>query len=197
VSGRHDEVERLLHEMKNGSVAAFEQFYERFVSQVFQLALRMLGDRMEAEDICHDIFLEIYRKADQFDPQRGSIEAWLAVKTRTRCLDRLRRKKPELYNQLDETLLRQEGTAAPTEERVFAKLERDTVREAMNQLPDAQREAVFGMYFLSQSHRELSKRMERPLGTIKSLVRYGLINVRKQLCQLGWMEQPGGAKERE
>jgi RNA polymerase sigma factor (sigma-70 family) len=197
VSSRHDEAERLLHEMKNGSVAAFEQFYERFVSLVFQLALRMLGDRMEAEDICHDIFLEIYRKADQFDPKRGSIEAWLAVKTRTRCLDRLRRKKPELLNELDETLLRQDSAPAPTEEKVFAKLERDMLREAMNRLPDAQREAVYGMYFQSRTHQELSKLMERPLGTVKSLVRYGLINVRKQLSQLGWMEQSGGAEKRE
>lgn len=195
MTGEHDDAKRLLHDMRNGSAAAFEQFYERFVPLVFRIALRMLGDQMEAEDVCHDVFLEVYRKAGQYDEKRGSVEAWLMVKTRTRCLDRLRRKKHESSRELAESQLQQ---AAPgiTEEWVFAKLERETVREVMKKIPDAQREAVYGMYFQSFSHQELAKRMERPLGTVKSLIRYGLMNVKKHLSQMGWAEQSGGVKER-
>jgi RNA polymerase sigma factor (sigma-70 family) len=196
VTGRHDQAERLLREMGEGSAAAFEQFYERFSPLVFSIAVRMVGDRMEAEDLCHDIFLEVYRNAGQYDPQRGSVEAWLAVKTRSRCLDRLRRKKSERIQVWDELPERGE-TGVTTEETVLAKLERETVRSVMNNIPEAQRRAVYGMYVQSWSHRELSERMERPLGTVKSLIRYGLMNVRKQLIQLGWIGPSGGAKERE
>jgi RNA polymerase sigma factor (sigma-70 family) len=196
VTSRHDQAERLLRDMKQGSAAAFEQFYERFAPLVYSIALRMVGDQMEAEDLCHDIFLEVYRTADQYDPQRGSVEAWLAVKTRSRCLDRLRRKKSERIQTCGELPV-VGGGAVTTEETVLAKLERETIRHVMNKIPEAQRQAVYGMYFLSQSHRELSQRMERPLGTVKSLIRYGLMNVKKQLIQLGWIGPSGGAKEHE
>jgi RNA polymerase sigma-70 factor (ECF subfamily) len=194
--GEHDEGKRLLHQMGSGSAAAFEQFYERYIPLVLQIALRMLDDQMEAEDVCHDVFLEVYRKAEQYDGGRGSVEAWLAVKTRSRCLDRLRRKKHESGRELAESRL-QAAASVITEESVLAKLERETVREVMKKIPEAQREAVYGMYFQSFSHQELAKRMERPLGTVKSLIRYGLNNLKKQLTQMGWAERTGEVKERE
>ncbi len=191
-----DQAERLLHQIKQGEAAAFEQFYERYAKLVYSIAVKMVGDRMEAEDLCHDVFLEVYRTAGQYDPGRGSVEAWLAVKTRSRCLDRLRRKKGErLDTSVEEAAYCQ--TAAATEETVLTKWERETLRNVMQSIPEAQRQAMYGMYFQSLSHRELSEQMARPLGTVKSLIRYGLLNVKKQLIQLGWLEPSGGAKERD
>lgn len=194
MTGRDYQAERLLREMGEGSAAAFEQFYERFSPLVFSIAMRMVGERMEAEDLCHDIFLEVYRTAGKYDPQRGSVEAWLAVKTKSRCLDRLRRKQSERIEIRDEL---PEPAGAAAEETVLAKLERDTLRSAVERIPEAQQRAIYGTYFLSCTHRELSERMNRPLGTVKSLIRYGLMNLRKQLVQLGWIGPSGGAKERE
>ncbi|MCK9927652.1 sigma-70 family RNA polymerase sigma factor, partial [Frankia sp. Mgl5] len=108
VNNRFGDEEKLLAELGNRTPAAFERFYERYVPLVFQIALRMVGDRMEAEDLCQEIFLEAYRTVHQYDPERGSVEAWLAVKTRARCLDRLRRKKTELFGGFDQ-LERQPG----------------------------------------------------------------------------------------
>lgn len=194
----HEEVDekRLLQEIANQSVAAFEQFYERYASLVLHIATRTVGDRMEAEDICHDVFLEVWKKADQYDPERGSVEAWLAVKTRTRSLDRLRRKQrwiPSAEQPQPEPL----SAVKSTEESVFARLEREALRSALNNIPASQASALHGMYYEEQSQRELSERMNRPLGTVKSLIRYGLANIRKQLSQLGWLESSGGEKKHD
>ncbi|WP_346773937.1 sigma-70 family RNA polymerase sigma factor [Brevibacillus sp. SYP-B805] len=197
MTDHHEQSLRLLREIGQGSAAAFEQFYEQYAALVYQIAQRMMGDPMEAEDLCHDIFLEVYRTAGQYDPARGSIEAWLAVKTRSRCLDRLRRMKRDRLHDWDAAGLPWTASESSPEEQVLKKLERETVREVLDTIPQAQREAVYGMYFQAKSHRELAEKLERPLGTVKSLIRYGLINVRKQLNQLGWLAPSGGAKERE
>jgi RNA polymerase sigma factor (sigma-70 family) len=197
VTDRREQSARLLLELRQGSAAAFEQFYEQYASLVLQIAQRMMGDPMEAEDLCHDIFLEVYRTADQFDPRRGSIEAWLAVKTRSRCLDRLRRMKRERLQDWDASGVLMKAADSSIEEQVLNKLEREKVREAMETLPETQRRAVYGMYVQAKSHRELAEILEKPLGTVKSLIRYGLMNVRKQLGQLGWIVSSGGVKERE
>ena len=192
LDGKH-----LLSEIADGSVAAFERFYERYASLVLHIALRSVGDRMEAEDICHDIFLEVWKKAAQYDPQRGSVEAWLAVKARTRSLDRLRRKQRMQIAPVDDPRIERVSTEATIEEYVFRKLDREVLRNALGSIPASQARALHGMYVEAQSHREISEHMKRPLGTVKSLIRYGLANIRKQLCQLGWLEPSGGEKKHD
>ncbi|MCF6094633.1 sigma-70 family RNA polymerase sigma factor [Microaerobacter geothermalis] len=190
-----DEIRRILDDMKNGSIVAFDQFYDRFAPFVFRIALGIVKEQMEAEDICHDVFLEVFSKVEQFDPMRGSVESWLAVKTRSRCLDRLKRKKFVVTCQLEESKSLEGSSGNSAEAHVLSKLERETIYEAMKRIPVSQQQAVYGMYYESQSQRELSQKLGRPLGTIKSLVRYGLNNLRKQLSQLGWVEASGGGKK--
>ncbi len=191
MSQPNEDIVRLLVEMRNGSIDAFRCFYEQYAPLVYHIALQITKDRMEAEDACHDVFVEILKKAHQYDPSRGSIESWLAVKTRSRCLDRLKRKKPLLLERVEPIM----AAGSSAEERAISKLERETLHIAMERIPDAQREALYGIYFQSQTQRELSERMNRPLGTIKSFVRYGLQNMKKQLGLLGWMEPSGGGKK--
>ncbi|MBO8163356.1 MAG: sigma-70 family RNA polymerase sigma factor [Brevibacillus sp.] len=191
------DAERLLSETANGSVAAFEAFYEQYAPLVLHIAQRVIGDRMEAEDVCHDIFLEVWKKAGQFDPNRGSVEAWLAVKARSRSLDRLRRKRRVVVETVPDSRLEHQLETATPEEHVLCRLDREALRSALGKLPEPQRRAIHGMYYEAQTHRELSEKMNRPLGTIKSLVRYGIGNIRKQLSQLGWLEPSGGAKKHD
>lgn len=195
MSNVSDEIIRTLREMSEGSSAAFHRFYDQYAPLVLHIALRMLGDRMEAEDICHDVFLEVLNKADRYDPTRGSIEAWLAVTTRSRCLDWLRRSH-RVYTDPDpvpEAGLRT-ATERTIEERVVGKLQGEALREALRQLPLPQQQAVAGMYLQYRTQRELSDELKVPLGTIKSSVRYGLNNMRKHLIRLGWVESPEGRK---
>jgi len=195
VTDRNVAPERLLQAIQAGSTEAFAQFYERYAPLVYQIALRITGDQMEAEDLCHDIFVEVYRTAGQYQASRGSVEAWLAVKTRSRGLDRLRRRKRQVA--IDPVQLPSKAAVVTPEEAVLHKLTRESVRDALIRLPEAQRQAVCGLYLESQTQQQLADRMGRPLGTIKSLIRYGLNNVRKQLVQLGWLGASGGADDRE
>jgi RNA polymerase sigma factor (sigma-70 family) len=195
VSEQNLEGERLLREMGRGSRAAFEAFYERYAAFVYRVALRMLHDPMEAEDLCHDIFLEAYRTAAQYDRQRGSVEAWLAVKTKSRCMDRLRRTQAKQQREQAADSHPLQGDSV--EETVLAKLERETVRNVLNGIPEPQRQAVYGAYFQAKTHRELADIMARPIGTVKSLIRYGLHNLRKQLAETGWYGSGKGGDKRE
>jgi RNA polymerase sigma factor (sigma-70 family) len=189
-----DGMSEVLREMCGGSAEAFDRFYARFAPLVMQIALRTLGERMEAEDVCHDVFIEVLRRGDSYDPMRGSLEAWLAVMTRSRCLDRLRRSKRVQAGEVEEE--RAADVSDAPEEQVVSLLQREAVRDALQTLPVNQRQAVMHSYFGAQTHRELSAAWNVPLGTVKSWVRYGLNNLRKHLEKHGWArEVEGGAKE--
>jgi len=193
------EVEKILEGLKQGSASAFDQFYERYVPFIYHIALKMLGDPMEAEDISHDVVLEILKKIDQYDPGRGSLESWLAVRTKSRCLDRIRKHSRHAWDPIDVaqySLDRQQSTLS-TEEKVLANMESEVIRKAIRQIPKDQQSALIGAYYKAQTQKELSETMNRPLGTVKSLIRYGLNNLRKQLNHLGWIESSKGVLKHE
>lgn len=175
----------LLKLIEKGSEAAFNQFYETYVSFVLQIATQILSDRIEAEDITHEVFLEVYEKPRQYKPHRGSIKAWLAVKTRSRCIDRLRKKQPILVQKLEQL---DSAETIKTEQSVLKQIEKETILRALEKIPAKQREVIYLAYFENNTQVELSERLDRPLGTVKSLARYGLKNLRKQKSLLNWMK---------
>ncbi|MUK88767.1 sigma-70 family RNA polymerase sigma factor [Ornithinibacillus sp. L9] len=174
---------RLLKLIAKGSQSAFNQFYESHISFVLHVAIKVLQDRNEAEDVCHDIFLEVYQKPLQYQVQRGSIQAWLAVKTRNRCIDRLRKRKPVLLHKLEQLHTIE---AVKTEVDVLSKIENKILLDALKQLPQKQQEVIYGAYFEGKTQVELSQTLNKPLGSIKSSIRYGLQNLRKQKSLLQW-----------
>lgn len=173
-----------LAEIADGSAAAFGRFYDTYAQMVYRLALTMTKDPADAEDLCQDIFMEVLHKADQYDPARGSVEAWLAVRTRSRAMDRLRRKQRMAVcdwneEELPEPILFSERESV--EMAALRRVELDQVKEALRGIPPLQRMAVYGSYVEQLSHREMAEMMKRPVGTIKSLIRYGIHNVRRRL----------------
>jgi|SRR5690625_1908726 len=175
----------LLKEIAKGSESSFNEFYNRYVSFVLHIATKIIGNRAEAEDVTHDIFLEIFEKPTDYNPNKGSVKAWLAVITRNRCIDRLRKKKPILVNKLE--LLETKDTVK-TELSVLLRIEHELIMEAMKEIPPKQREVIYGAYFEGKTQMELSKTLNRPLGTVKSLVRYGLRNMQRNKRLLNWMK---------
>lgn len=180
---RQSEDEMLLQQISAGSEQAFNEFYQSHISFVFQIAMNILRDEAEAEDVCHDIFLDVYQNPHAYNHRKGSVKAWLAVKTRSRSIDRLRKKKPILIHKLESLETEQEIKA---EWHVFKRIETDILLEALKHIPKKQREVIYGIYFQSKTQQELANTLNRPLGTIKSLVRYGLNNLRKQKVLLDW-----------
>ncbi|WAA09920.1 RNA polymerase sigma factor [Fervidibacillus albus] len=180
---------QLIKNMTVGSKHSFDQFYETYIPFVFQIAYHMLGDYSEAEDVSQDVFLEVLQKIDQYDPKKGSVKAWLAVKTKSRCLDRLRKKRPVLVNRLEKMAREKEQGA---DMAFLEQIEKKIIFDALTHLPEAQREAIVRSYFNGETHREIAGAMEKPLGSIKSLIRYGLNNLRKQKNIVHWVESNGG-----
>jgi RNA polymerase sigma factor (sigma-70 family) len=175
--------EKLLKLISKGSQAAFNQFYENYISFVLQIAIKVLEDRVEAEDICHEVFIEVYQKPLQYKAHKGSVKAWLAVKTRSRCIDRLRKRQPVLVNKLEKLDNEQ---SIKLEIHVLMEIEREVLEQALNKLPKKQRDLIYGAYFEGMTQKELAEAYEKPLGTIKSTIRYGLQNLRKQKSILHW-----------
>lgn len=187
MDGTRDNMTAVLADMCSGSVEAFDRFYERFAPLVMHIALRLMEDRMEAEDLCHDVFLEVLRTGGRFDPSRGSIESWLAVLTRSRGLDRLRRAKRSVPRGAEELAVRlMPAEPAAPEEVVVGRLERAAVREAFTALPRKQRRALAAAYYVGKTQREMAEEWKVPLGTVKSWVRGGIANLRKQMEKQGW-----------
>src|SRR5699024_864222 len=179
---------KLLTQMAQGSKQAFNRFYETYITFVLNIAMQILGDLKEAEDLCHDIFLDIYQHPKRYDPQKGSVKAWLAVKTRSSSIDRLRKRKPVLIHKLE--LLETED-AVRTEWHVLNKIEKEILLEALRHIPEKQRKIIYGVYFENKTQRELAETLDQPLGTIKSSIRYGLRNMRKQKSLLNWAKSGG------
>ncbi|WP_240941214.1 sigma-70 family RNA polymerase sigma factor [Paenibacillus sp. HB172176] len=178
----------LLRETLLGSEEAFRVFYARCAPLVLRIAIRMLEDKMEAEDVCHDVLLEAIRGGDKYKEERGSVEAWLAIMAKSRCLDRLRRRQKQSVVDLSREGLQEgrRGHVATPEESVIASSERRIVREALGALPSAQRNAVAAAYFEDKTQRQMAEDWQVPLGTVKSWIRYGLNNMRKELAKRGW-----------
>ncbi|GGA73187.1 RNA polymerase sigma factor [Ornithinibacillus halotolerans] len=173
----------LLNLIAEGSQHAFNQFYQHYVSFVLQIAVNVIGDPKEAEDVCHDVFIEVYQKPNQYNAHRGSVKAWLAVKTRSRCIDRLRKNEPILVNKLEKLDTEQ---AVLLEKHVLMDIEKEIIFNALNKLPNKQKELIIGAYFEGKTQRELAETYNKPLGTIKSSIRYGLRALRKQKSLLQW-----------
>ncbi|MDC3418530.1 RNA polymerase sigma factor [Aquibacillus salsiterrae] len=178
-----------LKEIATGSKEAFDDFYVQHLPFVYKIAFQFTSDRLEAEDVCHDVFLEVYQKAHLYRPEKGTVEAWLAVKTKSRSIDKLRKKKTMLIHKL-EGLLREEVSDA--EVSVLAHIEREVIFEALKHLPEEQQSVIYHAYFKDLTQKQIAQLMGKPLGSIKSMVRYGLNNLRKQKNLLNWSKPSGG-----
>lgn len=154
--------------------AALGVMYDRYAGIAFALAYRTLGDRGQAEDVVQDAFLSLWRRADTFDSERGNPKSWLMTIVRNAAIDRRRgRFRHEASEQnIDDHAYRLES------EDVWQDVERtltgETVRDALDVLPDTQREVIQLAYFGGLSQTEIAEHTGLPLGTIKSRARLGL-----------------------
>ena len=184
-----EDSDRLIVErMSRGDAAALADLYDRHGRAVFSLAVRILSDHGEAEDLTQDVFAEAWRNAARYDPARGVVAAWLMVTTRTRAIDRLRgrRVRPGVATENEARRLDAIPDAAPSVEMVVADRQMTgRVRDALAGLPAEQRLALELAYFEGLSHSEIGERTGTPLGTIKTRIRTGLVRLRQAMGEKG------------
>jgi RNA polymerase sigma-70 factor, ECF subfamily len=177
----------LMEAIAAGDQAALAALYDRHSSVVLGLALRIVRDRMASEDLLIDVFWELWRKSDRYDPKRGSPLTYLLTLTRSRAIDRRRSAVRHGMIRLETDIGRQAGqsespaeTNGPSEVASSHDLSQK-VRAAMARLDPAQRQAVELSFFDDLSHSQIAERLGKPLGTIKTNIRQGLIHLRESV----------------
>jgi len=164
----------LVRAMAAGNQDALAALYARHSELMLGLAMRIVRNRREAEDLLHDVFLEAWRSAKSFDPSRGRVRTWLAIRMRSRALD-LQKSARVSRNAGDSGLDRMvepEGGASPDHAKV---------RSALRELPADQRQVIELAYFDGLSCSEISERISIPIGTVKSRLAAAMSKLRNTL----------------
>lgn len=175
-----DDSALLVQGVARGDRDALARLYDRFGTLVFTVSLHLLRARAEAEDLLQEVFLQVWRQASAYDPERGSPEAWLLTIARSRGIDKLRsmRRSDERIRPTEDVRPTPDvGVASgadPSEARV-------TVGGVLASLPDAQRRVLELAYFEGLTLSEIATRLGEPLGTVKTRMRTGLERMRGAL----------------
>ena len=168
-----DDVSLLLL-VQRGDEAAMASLFDRYSKVVYSVSLRVLRDPAAAEDVLQEIFLQIWRNPDSFVATRGTLGGWLAVVSRNRSIDALRRKRPT--EQVDEMLL---PSGYDLGEEAVRNGMMDKARIIMQQLPPEQKKTLEMAFFDGLTHSEIAEMTGDPLGTVKTRIRSALLTLRK------------------
>jgi RNA polymerase sigma-70 factor, ECF subfamily len=171
-----------LDRMARGDQGGLAELYDRHARLIFSLAMRIVRDRGDAEDVTQEVFVQAWRQAERFDAARGHVIAWLLTMTRARAIDvtRRRRARPSLA-EFDERFDISDVTPGQDLQVEWSR-RADAVRQAMEGLPVLQRLAVELAFFDGLTHAEIADQLEVPLGTVKTRVRQGLLKLRDSLA---------------
>lgn len=172
-----------MQRLATGDQQAVAALYDRYAALVMAVALRILRDHAAAEDLLTEVFVELWRRADRYDASRGAPVTYIATLARSRAIDRLRaRGRTEMA--LD--AIPEPGLAPQAPDLGLVAEEQSTrVRQALAGLQDDQRKAIELAYYEGLSHAEISDRLQRPLGTVKTWIRQGLIHLRDAIRMTG------------
>ena len=177
----------LIGRAAQGEARALEVLYDRYSSVVFSFALRIVADRQLAEEILQEAFFRAWQQGGNFSTGRGTFITWLLSITHNLSIDEIRRRRRRPMKADSEepeqvlAAVADTGAGADVEGEVWLGALRDTIGQALAQLPPAQREAIEMAYFQGMTQREIAEALGEPLGTIKTRMRLGLQKLREGL----------------
>lgn len=182
---RRGEADALIERVAQGDRAAVMALYDRFAGAVLAVALRVTGNRAEAEDIVQEVFSRVWREAAAFDRARGSAAAWIITLTRNRAIDVVRSRSRRARHEDDQTAEEPVVAVAPaTPEAQVGEAQRaEAVRRALDALRPEQRQVVELAYFGGLSHSEIAERLQQPLGTVKTRIAQSVKRLRDELAR--------------
>lgn len=173
----------LIAAIVEGDEAALSRLYELTAARLYNLAQFMSGNEDDAEEIVCDVYVQVWRRAAQFDPERGSVIAWLVVNCRSLALDLLRRRRTRQAQQKVFALQETETAIDDiTADNLVNLLQEGTrVRRALSELSEVQRRLIGLAFFQDMSHSEIATAVQLPLGTVKSHINRGLRKLRESV----------------
>lgn len=170
----------LLDAIARGDEQALATLYDRYRLILFSLILRILHSRPEAEDVLQEAFLQVWQKAKGYDESRGRPFTWLVTISRSRAIDRLRSlgARDRLAISVEREASEEVGDAVTD---VILSERGKVVRDTLAELPEDQRQVLLLAYFDGFTQSEIAKRLDLPLGTVKTRMRSGMIKLREML----------------
>ena len=171
--------------VQQGDPRAFELLYDRHGGAAFSLAYRMVGNRVNAEDISQEAFLSIWRSRLRYQPDRGSVRTWVLGVVHHRAIDALRRHLVHDRRRVGvEGLEERQEAPELTDVEAARREEARNVRNALDTLPEEQCRVIELAYFGGFSHSQIAEMLEMPIGTVKGRMRLGLEKLRNQLSEV-------------
>ena len=173
-----------LARLVRGDQNALAELYDRHARPIYSLALRILRERTDAEDIVQEVFAQAWSQAARFDTSRGAVAAWLLMMARSRAIDRLRSRRSRPETASDPAVVERTPDAAVRQDLQLLSSEQvEQVKSALTLLPPPQREALELAYYEGLTHTEIAERLAEPLGTVKTRIRQAVIKLRESLIR--------------
>ena len=171
----------LLHAIARRDEGALASLYDRYRVILFSLLVRILTNREEAEDVLQEVFLQVWRRAGDFDEQRGRPFTWLVTLARSRAIDRLRllAARQRVADSAAQSTSDEVSDAATD---TLHSEQREIVRRALAELPEDQKRTLLLAYFEGLTQTEIASRVGAPLGTVKTRMRSGMLKLRELLA---------------
>jgi RNA polymerase sigma-70 factor (ECF subfamily) len=169
--------------------SALARIYDRLGNAVYGLSRQVLKDEGLAQDVTQEIFLRLWNEPQRFDPERGSLRSFLLREAHSRSIEKVRSEESRKQRE-SRSEFRDRPVLRDTEDDVIASLTSNEVRNALSQLPEAERSAIVLAYYGGHSYREVASVLGAPEGTIKSRIRSGLLKLSSLLGDEGLEAKP-------
>ena len=172
----------LLNALKAGQINALSTLYDRYANLVYGLALRILNEPEEAEDVTQEVFLKIWNRFNLYDPSRGSFSSFLVTMARSRAIDKLRSRGSRFrFLQRWQSIIAHSASSESPLDCASMEERSQLVQSALTTLSDNERQILEISYYEGLSYSATAKRLDLPLGTVKSRARTGLRKLRHAL----------------
>jgi RNA polymerase sigma-70 factor, ECF subfamily len=180
---QHTDASELIEAVCRADEHALAALFDRFADRVYGHALSILRCPADAEEVCSEVFEKVWMCAERYNPERGSVAAWLGTIARNASFDRLRRNARHGRNRVDADIDASEAFHPAPELLVDRRQFSEAAREALATLTEAQRHVLRLAFIQGLTHQDIANRLRMPLGTVKSHCRRGLCSMRSALTR--------------